>query len=352
VRFLLTLSAGPGFAGVQRGNLGMNKAMFRPPSPPSFGFANNPLDRLSERREDEAFLSAAWAAPEARAVVFARDMPILKKDGAGLAAFFAPQEAIALGPLRERALLGAAVDDGAPVFAQRLDDSAVELRGDASDGFLDRRVLAVPGRDDLALIDMRSIAVQGLLAPPLVGLLGQAKALLSWHARHRFCANCGAPTRLAAAGWRRECDVCRAQHFPRTDPVVIMLAVDGDNCLLGRQPRFPKSMYSCLAGFVEPGETIEEAARREIREEAGIVCGAVAYLASQPWPFVSSLMIGCLAEATTRGIIIDRVELEDARWFSREEALSMLEARHPQKLAAPNKMAIANHILRAWVEGT
>jgi len=330
----------------------MNKAMLRPPAPPGFGFANNPLDRLSERREDEAFFNAAWTAPEARVVLFARDMPILRKDGDRLAAFFTPQEAVELGPLRERALLGAAVDDGAPVFAQLLEDSAVELRSDASDGFLDKRVLAAPGRDDLTLIDMRSIAVQGLLAPPVVGLLGQAKAVLSWHARHRFCANCGASTRPAAAGWRRECDVCKTQHFPRTDPVVIMLAIDGENCLLGRQPRFPKSMYSCLAGFVEPGETIEEAARREIREEAGIVCGAVVYLASQPWPFASSLMIGCLAEATTREIVIDRAELEDARWFSKAEARAMLEARHPQKLAAPNKMAIANHILRAWVEGT
>jgi len=328
----------------------MNKAVFRPTPPPSFGFANNPLDRLSERREDEAFARAAWASPQARAVLFARDMPILKRDGAGLAAFFTSQETNALGPTREQALLGSR-DDGAPVFAQLLDDAAVEMRADGSDGFLDKRVLAVPTRDDLTLIDMRSIAVQGLLAPPVIGLLGQAKAVLSWHARHRFCANCGAPTRVAAAGWRRECDACKTQHFPRTDPVVIMLAVDGDNCLLGRQSRFPKSMYSCLAGFVEPGETIEDAARREIREEAGVVCGAVAYLASQPWPFASSLMIGCLAEATTREITIDRAELEDARWFSREEARSMLEARHPGKLAAPNKMAIAHHILRTWVDG-
>jgi NAD+ diphosphatase len=155
---------------------------------------------------------------------------------------------------------------------------------------------------------------------------------------------------VAAAGWRRECDVCKAQHFPRTDPVVIMLAVDGDNCLLGRQARFPKSMYSCLAGFLESGETIEDAVRREIFEEAGVKCGAVAYLASQPWPFPASLMIGCIAEATTRELNVDGVELEDARWFSRAEARSMLEARHPAKLLAPHPMAIAHHILKAWVE--
>ncbi len=130
-----------------------------------------------------------------------------------------------------------------------------------------------------------------------------------------------------------------------------MLALDGDNCLLGRQARFPKSMYSCLAGFLEPGEMIEDAVRREIREEAGILIGQVSYLASQPWPFPGSLMIGCFAEAATRDLHVDGVELEDARWFSRSEALAMLEGRHPERLNAPTPMAIAHHILRAWVDG-
>ncbi len=137
------------------------------------------------------------------------------------------------------------------------------------------------------------------------------------------------------AGWRRDCPRCKAIHFPRTDPVVIMLAVDGDACLLGRQPRFPKGMYSALAGFVEPGETIEAAVRREIREEAAVVCRAVQYFASQPWPFPASLMIGCFAEAESRSLEIDRVELEDARWFSRDEAIALIERRHPDGLMAP-----------------
>ena len=326
----------------------MNKALFRA-EPPRFAFAANPLDRLSERREDEAFLAAARSNLKARAVVFCRDMPVLRKVGGGLEPLFPLDEALRLVGRRESVLLG--VDpDGAPFFAELLDDASVELRADGSDGFLDRRLLVIPGRDDLALIDLRSIAVQGLAPPPQIGVLGQAKSILSWHARHRFCPNCGAPTRLAAAGWRRECDACKAQHFPRTDPVVIMLAVDGDNCLLGRQARFPKGMYSCLAGFLEPGETIEDAVRREIREEAGIVCGAVSYLASQPWPFPSSLMIGCLAEAATKEVRVDHIELEDARWFAREEARAMLDGRHPAALAAPTAMAIANHLLRAWVE--
>jgi NAD+ diphosphatase len=328
----------------------MNEAFFNSSSRSRlFGFAANPLDRVSERREDEAFLAELRGRPDARALIICRDTPILRKSADGLDPLFALREIDALGQTRQTALLGLK-PDGAPIFAALMDDDVVILRSDASDGFLDRRVMIAPGRDDLVLIDMRSIAVQGLIAPELIGMFGQAKALMHWHARHGHCANCGAPTRAAAAGWRRECDVCKAQHFPRTDPVVIMLAVDGDNCLLGRQARFPKLMYSCLAGFLEPGETIEDAVRREIFEEAGIACGAVAYLASQPWPFPASLMIGCIAKAATRDLKIDGVELEDARWFSRGEAASMLEGRHPAKLSAPHPMAIANHIVRAWVE--
>ena len=190
----------------------------------------------------------------------------------------------ALGGARVEALLGV-LPDGAPVFAALLADEAVEEQSDSSDGFLDRRVLVVPGRDDLKLIDLRSIAAGGLVPPDQASMLASAKALMHWHARRRFCSNCGALTEVSAAGWRRECQICSMQHFPRTDPVVIMLAVDGDACLLGRQPRFPKGMYSALAGFVEPGETIEAAVRREILEESGVACGKVRYFASQPWPF-------------------------------------------------------------------
>ncbi|MGD0721845.1 MAG: NAD(+) diphosphatase [Roseiarcus sp.] len=329
----------------------MNEAFFKSAGRPrQFGFAVNPLDRVSERREDAGFLAALRARPDARALLLCRDTPVLKKRADSLDPLFAFDDIAAIGATRLDALLGLEAD-GAPVFAALLADEAVELRADSSDGFLDRRVMAAPGRDDLVLIDMRSIAVQGLLAPETIGMFGQAKALLHWHARHGHCANCGAPTRVAAAGWRRECDACKAQHFPRTDPVVIMLAVDGDNCLLGRQARFPKAMYSCLAGFLEPGESVEDAVRREVFEEAGITCGAVVYCASQPWPFPASLMIGCLAEATTRELRIDEIELEDARWFSRAEAASMLAGRHPDKLLAPHPMAIANHLLRGWVEG-
>jgi NAD+ diphosphatase len=192
--------------------------------------------------------------------------------------------------------------------------------------------------------------MRDLLSPDLLGATGCAKAMLDWHARHRFCANCGQPSTMRAAGWRRECDACSAQHFPRVDPVVIMVAVSGERCLLGRQARFAPGMYSALAGFLEPGETIEDAVRREILEEAGIPCSRVVYLASQPWPFPSSLMIGCFAKATTEEISIDRTELEDARWFSRAELAAMFAGSHPHELKAPQPFAIAHHLLKAFVE--
>jgi NAD+ diphosphatase len=329
----------------------MNDAFFKTAAPaPAFGFHGAPLDRASEWRDDDAYIAALRARADAKTALIAREMPILSRGMGFLAAYFPLTEIERLGGAQFEALLGIEAA-GAPVFAALLPDGAVEQLSGDSEGFLDRRQLVVPGRDDLALIDLRSIAAQGLVDAAALAVLGQAKAILNWHARHGFCANCGAPTRIAAAGWRRECDACKAQHFPRTDPVVIMLALDGERCLLGRQSRWPEGMYSCLAGFVEPGETIEEAVRREIREEAGIACDEVAYLASQPWPFPSSLMIGCFARATNREIVVDGEELEDARWFTRDEVLAMFEKRHPEGLTTPMPMAIAHHILRAWVNG-
>ena len=328
----------------------MDDAFFQTPER-AFGFAFQgfPLDRVAERRDDSAFLASLADHGDAQVVLIGRDMPILKRD-ASRSILFPYAELAALGSAKFEALLGLDAR-GAPVFAARLPDEAIEQRDDQSDGFLDRRVLVVPGRDDLELVDLRSLATQGLFPPEALALLGTAKAVLDWHARHGFCAQCGQPTRVTAAGWRRECDACKAQHFPRTDPVVIMLAIDGDKCLLGRQRRFPKGMYSALAGFVEPGETIEEAVRREILEESGVETGQVKYVASQPWPFPSSLMIGCLALATNIQVRIDTQELEDARWFDREEIRSMFEKRHPDALLAPNRMAIAHHLVKYWLGG-
>ncbi len=310
-------------------------------------FIADRLDRASYRRDDPAEVARLRARAEARAILIARDMPVLSQRATGLDALLPLAEIEALGGARVEALLGLLPDE-APVFAALLHDEAVEERADASDGFFDRRVLIVPGREDLKLVDLRSIALGGLVPPEQASMLASAKALMDWHARRGFCSKCGAKNVAAAAGWRRECTTCRTQHFPRSDPVVIMLAVEADACLLGRQPRFPKRMYSALAGFLEPGETIEAAVRREIQEEAGVACGEVRYFASQPWPFPSSLMIGCFAQARSRTLTVDQVELEDARWFAREEVLAMIERRHHNGLIAPAPMAIAHHLLKHW----
>ncbi|MGC2640115.1 MAG: NAD(+) diphosphatase, partial [Pseudolabrys sp.] len=246
---------------------------------------------------------------------------------------FKLNDAQAISPATETIFLG--LLDGAPRFGHGLSTQVAET---------------LKGRDDLHVTDLRSIAVQGLVAPDHLPPIAEAKAVLHWHARHRFCPNCGAATRLVSGGWRRDCPQCKAEHFPRTDPVVIMLAADHERCLLGRSPRFVPTMWSCLAGYVEPGESIEDAVRRETREEAGITCGRVGYFASQPWPFPTSLMIGCHAEALTHEIVVDREELEDARWFSRSEIETMLMRKHPQGLTTPPPVAIAHHIIRAWVE--
>ena len=310
-------------------------------------FAADPLDRVSYRRENTQEVAELRVRADARAILIARDMPVLLNRGARLDPLLPMAEVEALGGARIEALLGIK-PDGAAVFAALLGDEAVVEQSNTSDGFLDRRILVIPGRDDLKLVDLRSIAAGGLVPPDEATMLASAKALMHWHARRRFCSNCGHLNAVAAAGWRLECTSCKMHHFPRTDPVVIMLAVNGDACLLGRQPRFPKGMYSALAGFLEPGETIEIAVRREIAEEAGVACGRVRYFASQPWPFPSSLMIGCFAEALDRAVAVDRVELEDARWFSRAETLALIERRHPDGLTAPIPMAIAHHLVRRW----
>ena len=197
-------------------------------------------------------------------------------------------------------------------------------------------------------------AIQSL-APSDLALYGGARSLVDWHARHRFCARCGSPTKLAKGGWQRDCPACEAQHFPRTDPVTIMLVTHGKGedrkLLLGRQPRFPPRAFSALAGFVEPGESIEEAVAREVLEEAGIAVRDVTYIASQPWPFPSQLMIGCHGFADDRDLVIDETEIEDARWFTRAEVAEALErGQESTGFVPPPARAIAHFMLAWWME--
>ena len=179
-------------------------------------------------------------------------------------------------------------------------------------------------------------------------LMAMAKALAGWHATHRFCARCGGPSEVAMAGWQRDCAACGGHHFPRTDPVVIMLVTAGNDVLVGRSPAWPEGMFSLLAGFVEPGETVEAAVRREVMEEAGVRVGQVDYLASQPWPFPSSLMLGCRGAALSREITLDPVELEAARWMSREAMVEVLGGRDPS-MRPPREGAIARFLVERWL---
>lgn len=294
------------------------------------GYGANPLDRKAEWREDPEKL-AGLKAGKAAMIVYAGDKAVLAAPPS-----FATAMAVA-----EAADLGAQAD----IF--------LGLRGDTAYfcGFtgLEPEALKQKG---LIAIDLRSISVQGLAPPPDLAILGHAKSLLTWHATHPHCARCGAKTVLAAAGYRRDCPNCQASHFPRTDPVAIMMVVRGDFCLLARKSAFLPGMYSCLAGFIEPGETLEDAVRRETLEEAGVRAGRVIFHAAQPWPLpFSQMMMGCLAETEDEAITLDKTELEDGRWFSREEARQLIENTHPQGLFCPPSASIASLLLRDWLAG-
>jgi len=301
---------------------------------PRLGYTASALDRAADRRADDAAQAAYSRHPSAGCYVTGGELVVMKDAGEQSDPLFSWEDAAALAPARDRIFLGLMGE--APRFGIGLDPQSVEL---------------LKPRHDLKITDLRSIAVQGLVADEHLPPLAEAKAVVGWHARHRFCPNCGAATQVVQAGWRRDCPSCKAEHFPRTDPVVIMLVIGSERCVLGRSRRFAPTMWSCLAGFYEPGETMEEAVRREVLEEVGIVCGKVRYFASQPWPFPSSLMIGCHAEALSDKIVVDREELEDARWFARDELAAMLARKHPDGLTTPPPVAIAHHIIRDYVEG-
>jgi NAD+ diphosphatase len=198
-----------------------------------------------------------------------------------------------------------------------------------------------------SLIPIRSLMIEGGLTQERLSILAQARSILHWHSSHGFCAKCGAQSLMADAGYKRVCPACKAEHFPRTDPVVIMAVRHSDQILLGRQASWPPNMFSALAGFMEPGETIEQAVAREVLEEAGIEVGAVSYVTTQPWPFPSSLMIGMIAEALTTEIKLDPAELEDARWFTRSDLEKMLAGTHPEGLYASRPQAIAHAVVTA-----
>lgn len=295
-------------------------------------YADSPLDRAAHRRDDAAWVEAALAGPDTLFVPVWRSQNLLRggESNAAEAVYLSGAAAASLrmagGPW---ALLG--LLDGIPVFT--CDLSAAE-----------NPVPLLP--PDLGTFsDLRAAYAAGL-RPNDAAILAHARGIMQWRARHGFCGVCGQPCLPRSAGNVLACTGCGAQHFPRTDPAVIMLVHRNGRALLGHSPRFPTGMYSTLAGFVEPGESLEEAVRREVLEETGVRIGAVTYASSQPWPFPSSIMLGFLAEAETDAVTCDPAELADARWFDRDA----LRRPDTAGILLPRRDSIARRLIEDWIE--
>jgi len=305
-------------------------------------FGGSGLDRAAQLRNDPAAMAAHLA--QGKVLPIWRGKPLFDADAA--LAWVHADHAVLAG--------------GGPALFLGLDDTcarfAVDISGwapapvpgdDMVGGFLDQSLQTHPALPaPISFQDLRGVMAQ--MTPRDAEMAATAKAMLQWHATHRFCAACGAASQVSHAGWQRTCPACGAHHFPRTDPVVIMLVVRGNSVLVGRSAPWPAGMYSLLAGFVEPGETLEAAVRREVAEETGVLVGAVRYLSSQPWPFPASLMFGCVACATSDTITIDPTELEDALWISREDLVSVFAGQHPT-IKASRKGAIAHFLMTNWL---
>ena len=296
-------------------------------------FVANDIDRAAHFRFHDERLMAFEGDPATRAHVVYRDSLLVKREGDAVRALLTLDEAREAGANPGTIFLG--LRDGGALFGMGMSQGAAE---------------ALVGRDDTTLTELRGMAMQGAIPPDQLAGIAMAKSMVSWHQRHGFCANCGTRTGMREGGWKRECPNCKTEHFPRTDPVVITLVAAGDKCLLGRQKQFPPGMYSCLAGFVEAAETIEDAVRREIFEESAIRCVDITYYMTQPWPYPSSLMIGLFAEVSDDQAAPDQTELEAVRWFTREETRSLLRGELSDAWP-PGPMAIAHQLIKAWAEG-
>lgn len=299
-------------------------------------FAGNPLDRAGDRREDSEWLAAQASNPEALAMALWNGGPLVEEhpDGPRLA-WLGLAHARTLSPGNE-IFLGLWKD--APVFAVELEDGS-----DPAEGRL-KGLGAFHGLREAA----------AMLPGPEAAMAGGAKSLFDWRRRHGFCSACGQMSNDACGGWKRICPACSTEHFPRVDPVTIMLPVYRGGpepvCLVGRQAVWPAGRMSALAGFLEPGETIEEACAREIAEESGLTVTAVRYHSSQPWPFPSQLMIGLIAEVSDDQATPDQTELEAVAWLTRAEAKALLAGTHPA-FKAPGSIAISRVLIQAWVDG-
>ena len=307
-------------------------------------FGGSGLDRAAQLRGDTDALAALWAAPGARILPIWRGKPLVEVDHPAIG-WLPTDTPLVRENFDGSVFLGLEGTDGR--FAVDISAWQPDEVPEALNSFLDSTVQAHPDLPEtLHFAELRGLMAQ--LTPRDAELAATAKAILGWHRSHRFCARCGSRSELSMAGWQSTCPDCGAHHFPRTDPVVIMLITRGNSVLLGRSPGWPDGMYSLLAGFVEPGETIEAAVRREVQEESGVRVGPVSYLASQPWPFPASLMIGCHGEAETDEITIDPEEIEDAKWVTREKLMAVMAGEDTSMLPA-RRGAIAQFLLVNWL---
>ncbi|WP_425080271.1 NAD(+) diphosphatase [Ruegeria denitrificans] len=317
-------------------------------------FGGSGLNRAAHLRGDSEKLSEMARNPAARCILLWRGKLLVvgaALDQLALTQMTHPLVSDGPGGVIEAPVFLGLSAEGAPLFAADISAWAAEgLDLTGLGEFVDRSEQQHP---DLpqghVFAELRRIMAR--LSPRDAELAASAKAVVGWHETHRFCARCGAASNVSQGGWQRSCPSCGGQHFPRTDPVVIMLITHGDSVLMGRSPGWPEGMFSLLAGFVEPGETLEAAVRREVMEEAGVPVGAVAYLSSQPWPFPASLMFGCAGEALSRDIVIDPVEIEEAMWVSKSEMMQAFAGEHPRLLPA-RKGAIAHFLLQNWLADT
>lgn len=312
-------------------------------------FGGSGLDRAGEVRGNDDVVKFMRGAADSRAILFWRGKPLIHRARPASLVRLPMDHPILADAAADAILLGR--EDGAARFAFDLSGWAPDGLDEASLGaFLDPSEQQHPALDpEMVFAELRRVMTW--LSPRDAELAATGRAIFSWHEGHGFCARCGHPTQMQQAGWQRQCASCGAHHFPRTDPVVIMLITHGNSVLMGRSPGWPRGMYSLLAGFVEPGETLEAAVRREVFEEAGVEVGEVSYLSSQPWPFPASLMFGCQGNATSQQIKIDPVEIEDAMWVSREDMMEIFAGNHATILPA-RKGAIAHFLLENWLADT
>lgn len=309
----------------------------------SVTFGTSGLDRAAQLRGDAAALGEMLARADAGVMPVWRGKPCLDRESRALH-WCAADDPIFAAADEAPVFLG--LDDGVPRFAQDISGWDPDAIPDTLGAFHDPSEQAHPALAGAVFAELR--ANMSFLTRRDAELVATARAVLMWHETHGFCANCGAKSVIAQAGWQRDCPACGRHHFPRTDPVVIMLITRGNSVLMGRSPGWPEGMYSLLAGFVEPGETIEAAVRREVLEESGVQVGRVRYLSSQPWPFPASLMFGCEGVAVSEEITIDPNELEDAMWVPREEMVLSMAGAHPT-IKPARKGAIARFLIEAWL---